>query len=112
MSNQNVQKGTVKLIQDLQTFPSGFQKRCFVVMTDGPYPQPIQFSCLKERVSLLDNIREGQTVSVHFNLNGREWEGKYFTDAVAWRVEINTTPQAETSGPSRQPEAESETFPF
>ena len=34
--------GTIKLIYDTQTFPSGFSKREFVVTTDDKFPQDIK----------------------------------------------------------------------
>lgn len=80
--------GSIKLILDEQTFGSGFTKRAFVVTTDGDkYPQDIQLECLKDKTTLLDGVAEGQRVTVSFNVNGREWEGRYFVNLVAWRIE-------------------------
>jgi hypothetical protein len=71
-----------------QTFPSGFSKREFVVTTtDEKFPQDIKFECLKDKAALLDNISEGQNVKVSFNLSGREYNGKYFVNLTAWRIE-------------------------
>ena len=71
--------GTVKEIFDTQTFDSGFSKRAFVVTSDADkYPQDIQFECLKERIELIDKINKGDKVTVSFDINGREWNGKYF----------------------------------
>ncbi len=80
--------GTVKLIMEQQTFPSGFSKRDFVVTTpDDRYPQDIAFSCLKEKAALLDNISVGQTVKVSFDIGGREYNDRYFVNLNAWRIE-------------------------
>ena len=80
--------GTVKLIMDQQTFDSGFTKREFVVTTpDDRYPQDIKFECVKDRCSLLDTISEGQRVKVTFDLRGNEYNGRYFVNLTAWRVE-------------------------
>ncbi|TVR54871.1 MAG: DUF3127 domain-containing protein [Puniceicoccaceae bacterium] len=79
--------GTVKTIFDLQTFASGFTKREFVVTTEDKFPQDIKLGCLKDRTGLLDAIKPGDKVKVSFNLNGREYNGKYFVDLTAWRIE-------------------------
>ena len=43
--------GTVKLIQDEQTFASGFKKREMVVtVEDGKYPQEINLEFVQEKM--------------------------------------------------------------
>lgn len=79
--------GTVKAVMDQQTFDSGFTKREFVVTTeDDRYPQDIKFECVKDKVSLLDDVKEGQNVTVTFDLRGNEYNGRYFVNLTAWRL--------------------------
>ena len=85
-------QGTVKKIFETQTFASGFQKREMVIQTQEQYPQPISIEFLQEKVSLLDNVSEGENVKVGINIRGREWtspEGvtKYFNSISGWRLE-------------------------
>lgn len=85
-------QGTVKKLFDIQTFPSGFQKREMVLLTQEQYPQPISIEFLSEKISLLDNLSEGDEIKVGINIRGREWtnpqgEVKYFNSITAWRVE-------------------------
>lgn len=81
--------GKVKLIQDPQTFASGFTKREVVVtVEDGKYPQDINLEFLQDKVSLLDNLAEGQEVKVSFDIRGREYNGRYFNNLVGWRIEV------------------------
>lgn len=80
-------EGTVKLIDKEMTFPSGFSKREFVITTaDDRFPQDIKFECLKDKTALLDKIKEGQTIKVTFDIQGREYNGKYFHNLVAWKL--------------------------
>lgn len=80
--------GTVKEIFEEQTFGSGFNKREFVVTsTASKFPQEIKFECLKDKVALLENLNKGDSVKVTFDINGREWQGKYFVNLAAWKVE-------------------------
>ena len=85
-------QGTVKKIFDTQTFASGFQKREMVLLTQEQYPQPISIEFLSDKINLLDNVSEGETVKLGINIRGREWtnpqgEVKYFNSITAWRLE-------------------------
>lgn len=65
-----------------------FQAREFVIeVMDGNYPQMVKFQLLQERCQLLDSYNEGEEVKVHFDLRGREWQGKFFTTLNCWRLE-------------------------
>lgn len=81
-------EGTIKLISDVQTFNSGFTKREFVV-TDGDdkYPQDIKFECVKDKCALLDGYSVGERVNVAFNIRGNEYNGRYYVNLQAWRIE-------------------------
>ena len=83
-------KGTVKKLFDQQDFPSGFYKRDFVVTTQEQYPQDLKFSALKEKSEQLQQVQEGTLVTVKFDLKGREYNGNYYVDLNAWRVEPMT----------------------
>lgn len=83
--------GTVKVVLPQQTFDSGFTKREFVVTTDDDrYPQSIKFECVKDRCGLLDAVKEGQRVTVSFDLRGNEYNGRYFVNLNAWRIQPAT----------------------
>lgn len=85
-------QGTIKKISDLQTFPSGFQKKECVLMTQEQYPQPINIEFLSEKAAILDGFNEGDDVKIGINIRGREWtspqnEVKYFNSITGWRIE-------------------------
>ena len=85
-------QGTVKKIGETQTFASGFQKRELVLLTEEQYPQPIQIDFLSDKIDLLNNVSEGESVKVGINIRGREWtnpqgEVKYFNSITGWRLE-------------------------
>lgn len=80
-------EGTIKVIQDTQTFDSGFTKREFVVTTEEKYPQDIKLECIKEKISLLDEAQAGTRVKVSFDLRGKEYNGRYFVNLHAWKIE-------------------------
>ena len=79
--------GELIVLDETQTFASGFSKREFVVkVSDGEYPQDIKFETHKEKADVLDTLRIGQTINVAFNLRGNEYKEKYYTNLVAWKV--------------------------
>ena len=78
--------GKLKLINEPQSFPSGFVKREFVVTTEDQYPQDIKLELFKEKISLIDGYSANDPVSVDFDIRGNEYNGKYYVSLVAWKV--------------------------
>lgn len=79
--------GTIKKIFEEQTFGSGFNKRSFVITTADRYPQDVIFETVKDKVSLLEPLQEGDKVKVSFDIRGREWNEKFFVNLNAWKIE-------------------------
>ena len=87
MSNSYQLSGTVKVIEDTQTFASGFQKREFVVtVPDGQYPQDVKLEFMKDSCVKLDSVKPGDPVEVEFNIRGNEYNGKYYVNLQAWKM--------------------------
>jgi hypothetical protein len=84
-------EGKIKVIMDTQTFDSGFQKREFVITTKEQYPQDIKLECIKDRVELLDTVSPGDEVKASFNLRGNEYNGRYFVNLQAWKIDKEDT---------------------
>lgn len=79
--------GKIEKIFDTEQKSAKFQTRDFVIeVSDGQYPQMVKFQIVQDKVSLVDAFKEGDMVDVDFDLRGREWNGKYFTNLQAWRV--------------------------
>ncbi len=75
-----------------------FQAREFVLeFAEGNYPQLIKFQLTQDRCQLLENYNEGEEIKVHFDLNGREWQGKFFTNLTCWRIEKSSGDAAATT---------------
>lgn len=79
--------GKLKVKMDEQKFDSGFFKREFVVTTQEQYPQDIKFEVYKEKCDMLNNFAVNEDVTVHFNLRGNEYNGKYFVNLNAWKID-------------------------
>ena len=98
-------EGKVKRIGEIQTFASGFQKREMIILTQEQYPQPINVEFISDKVDLLNNLKEGESVKVGINIRGREWVNpngatQYFNSIVGWRIEkIIETKQPSNENP-------------
>lgn len=81
-------EGKLHKIFPTESKSSSFQARDFVIeVANGNYPQLIKFQLVQDRCNIMDNFGEGEQIKVHFDLRGREWNGKYFTNLNAWRVD-------------------------
>lgn len=103
-------EGILHKIYDLESKTSSFQTREFVITTDGTYPQFVKFQLTQDKCALLDTYKEGEKVKVFFDLRGREWQGKYFTNLNAWKMEKaqggNIAPLTDDSYPLPPPPPE------
>lgn len=92
--------GKVKLVQDAQTFGSGFTKREVVVtVEDGKYPQEISLEFVQDKVSLLDTVQVGQEVTITFDIRGREYNGRYFNNLQGWKIQSDSPAPASEDKP-------------
>jgi len=101
MSESHNIKGRIVVINDKQTFASGFEKQEFVVddMADK-YPQQIKLEAVKDLCATVGGLSVGDQVSVEFNLRGNEYNGKYYVNLQAWKVEVTAPAQP---GPAASP---------
>ena len=97
-------QGTIKLINDTQTFGSGFTKREFVITTgDSKWPQDIKYEIVKDKCALLDQFSVGQAVSVSFDIRGNEYNGKYYVNLNCWKIQAgNAAADGNQSAPGQQ----------
>ena len=101
----------VKIVNVLpvQTFTSSktgnsYSKYTFIGETAGQYPKKIAFTVMGEdKFNGMGIVVDG-TYTVSFDVESREWNGKWFTEASAWKaVRIDgaqgqqRAPQANTS---------------
>ncbi len=97
---------TGKLHKKFETETRGannFRTRDFVLeIADGQYTQLIKFQTLQDRTDVLNNFEENEEIKVHFNLRGREWQGKYLTNLDCWRIEKGTGAAPAAATPVQQ----------
>lgn len=83
----NVQSGT--------SAKGTWEKQEFVVeIQGGNYPSSVCFSVWgTEKVKDLEKFQVGEQVKVSFDASSREYNGKWYTDLRAWRMEKTGTAQ-------------------
>jgi single-strand DNA-binding protein len=92
-------EGTVKILEELKEFESGFKKREIVISSlDEKFQQDIKFEFLKDTADKLEGIKTGDLVKVSFNLRGNEYNGKYYNNLVGFHIAKVT--QGDKSEPS------------
>ena len=90
-------KGKIAFIGDAEVISDKFSKRTFVLdVQDGNYEKKVAMQFSNDRMSKLDGLSIGQEVTVKFNLESREHNGKWYTNAMAWYLskEGNVAPSA------------------
>lgn len=94
-------EGKLKIINDVQTFSSGFTKREFVVeVEDGKYPQMVKFECIKDKTSLTDGFSLDDPVKVTFDIRGNEYKERFYVNLNAWKLEkLEGGPGADAGSP-------------
>ncbi len=107
--------GTVKQVLDEQSGTSKngqWRKQEFILETEGEYPKPV---CIVQWGEKIDEfgIREGERLTAHVDIQSREYNGRWYTDVKAWRVERPDAAAggAGASGAGAPPATEDEPWP-
>ena len=85
-------KGTVVQILKSETGVSKagkeWTKQEFVIETNEQYPKKVCFTLFGDKSSLLDGITEGKEVEVFFNVESHDFNGRWFHNINAWKIEL------------------------
>lgn len=85
-------------------------KNQFVIEHGGQYKKKAVFGVLGEDKWKQMNVVQGADVQVSFDVDAREWNGKWFGELLAWRVQnVNGQQQASVSAsqsPAPQPQVQ------
>ena len=86
-----------------------WRKQEYVIETPGEYPKSVCFMVWGDKIDDF-KITEGQEITVHFDLESREYNGRWYTDVKAWRVEQAGAASAGQEAPPPIEEAPPPTF--
>lgn len=85
----------------------------YVIETEEQYPKKMFFEIFgADRIqSMSPLLQVGNTVKVSFDIDAREWNGRYFNSIRAWKVELPDQAAAAAAAPGVQPMPAPEAFP-
>lgn len=90
---QNSIKGTLLKVLEVETGETktgkAWSKRGFVVKTEDKFPKEVCFTLFGEKTTLIDSHQSGNMVEVHFNISSREYNGKYYHNIDAWKIDAS-----------------------
>jgi hypothetical protein len=73
-------------------------KQEFILETQETYPKKICIGMMGEKTNEISKYRVEDMVKVHLNIESREYNGKWYTNINAWKIEqAGTNPNAGTS---------------
>jgi hypothetical protein len=98
-------KGTVYKVCQEEVKSEKFKKRDLVLeIIDGDYKQHLTVQFTNAKCDLLNNVRQGDMISVSINLRGRLWTGadgieKCFNTIEGWQIEADSLGSTATNIP-------------
>lgn len=103
-------KGRVKSVSEVKQVTEKFAKRELVLeCNDNPkYAQVLQFETSGDRNALLDDVGADDTVTIQFDLRGREGrDGRVWNSLSIWKIKVD-----ERAVNSRGTDSSQDSIPF
>ena len=69
-----------------------WESQDFVIETSDQYPKKMCFNVWGAEKLDLFNIQQGEELTVSFDIDCREWNGKWFNDIRAWKIDRGQQP--------------------
>ena len=64
-----------------------WKKQEFVLETQEQFPKKICFTLFGDKISLIDGLNEGAELEVFFSVESRDFNGKWYHNINAWKIE-------------------------
>lgn len=95
-----------------------WRKKEYVIETQDQYPKKVCFNLWGDKIDE-NPVKEGDDVKVFFDVESREYNGRWYTDVKGWKIEKSSggagdlppLPDAPPSGDSAPPPGEDD-LPF
>jgi len=87
-------KGKLVQIQPEQTGTGKngtWVKQEFIIETEDQFPKKACFSLWGDKTRILKSLTSGTEINVAFNIESREYNGRWYTDLRAWKIEAAET---------------------
>lgn len=88
-----------------------WSRQDFIVETQEQFPRKVCFSAWGEKAVQLKAFKPEDMVKVYFNIESREYNGRWYTDLRVWKMEATGQAEARTEDaypePARQEDLQS-----
>jgi len=64
-----------------------WRKQDVIVETDGQYPKKVCISIWGDKINE-DQLKVGNRLKIDFDVESREYNGRWYTDVKAWKIEV------------------------
>jgi len=111
-------KGKIAKILEVETGTSKagkeWKKQGFVLDTGEKFNPMVCFTLFgDDKIVMLESVSVGKDVEVSFNLSSREFNGKYYHNIDAWKIDAaDGASNADESLPPEDPGPDDEDVPF
>lgn len=82
-------------------------KQEFVIETNDKFPKKVMISVMGDKVQELKRFKTGDEIKASLNIESREYNGRWYTDIRAWKLETGgngtTAPSSENFYPDSEP---------
>ena len=85
-------KGKIVQLLDEQTGEGRngtWRKKEYVLETGDQYPKKVCFNLWGDKIDQYP-VKEGDDVTVHFDVESREYNGRWYTDVKGWKIDAGT----------------------
>ncbi|HZL08408.1 MAG TPA: DUF3127 domain-containing protein [Prolixibacteraceae bacterium] len=76
-----------------------WKKQDFVIETNEQFPKKVCFTLFGDKISLIEGTTEGTEIEVFFSLESREFNGKWYHNINAWKIEHEAAATAKSYPP-------------
>jgi hypothetical protein len=96
-------RGKIIVVQPVQTGEGRngtWKKQEYVIEYDytSQYPRKMMFNLWGDKIDQY-NIQQGQSLKISFDIDCREYQGRWYNDIRAWKIELDDETQASGSFP-------------
>lgn len=79
-----------------------WKKQEFIVETEGQFPKKVCISIWGDKIDE-NQLQIGNELKIDFDIESREYNGRWYTDIKAWKIEVaGTGGQTSPGGPSNK----------
>jgi hypothetical protein len=73
-------------VQNISSQKGPMKKLDFIIEIESKFPKKVCFALWNDKIDLL-KAKAGDKVKVYFDLESREYNSRWYTEAKAWKVE-------------------------